>query len=138
MKNKISNFASKTIKFWLPSSSFNHDTETALMAFIGIQFSTMLATIGIAYFLWIIQTLFFFKIMLSYIMLCFTSLILLKTNRPVLAQHIGAINVSLLLLAGGLLLGRTASVWVFFIGTFIGGHFFVFYSEISLDIKVLF
>ncbi len=99
------------------------------MSFIGVQFNS--AVVGlIAYFYFSdLNIPLSLKAALLYVIGALTSVTLVKFNKIGLAFFFGGINICVLLIPTGLLLGRTSSIWVYFIGSALGSHFFLNYSK---------
>jgi hypothetical protein len=131
MKNQLQSIkkvSSNLIRIWLPKTSLSHDSERQLITFIGIQFTSGLMAIGMAILLWFINTPKLATVISLYSVLCLLSIICIRLNLVFIGQVIGGVNVATTLFAGAVLLGRQGSVWVYFIGTFVGNHFFIAHS----------
>ncbi len=129
MDKKIKELLKKLINLWMPRNLESEDIRIALTPFVGVQFNSSIIALILIPLMISFQGLMFAKCLFIYFVLIYVSLFLLRFNFIDSALYLGSVNVSLLILAGGILLGPKSNVWVYYIGIFIGNNFFISYKR---------
>lgn len=125
MKLNLIKFIEKIFRLFLPNGSHSPEQERMLISFIGVQFTSVLVALILSYFVRGVQLEKSYLCLMIYSIGAVTSILILRLGFISIAFCLGALNLSVLLLSVGLLLGRPGAVWVYFIGSSLGSHFFL-------------